>query len=83
MERKYLARLKNEEEMKTINKGWGTPGQFVDSERSERKSTLILYFSLRQKNPHNVVVKKLECLRFGNIKTVPPHGRAGGGLALL
>lgn len=29
------------------------------------------------------MAKKLECLRFGNIKTVPPHGRAGGGLALL
>lgn len=30
-----------------------------------------------------MVAKKLEKLRLGNIKTVPPHGRAGGGLALL
>ena len=30
-----------------------------------------------------MVVKILECLRLGNIRTVPPHGTAGGGLALL
>lgn len=42
-----------------------------------------IIFLSETKNPHHVVVKKLECLRLGNIRTVPPHGTAGGGLALL
>lgn len=42
----------------------------------------ILFLS-ETKNLHKVVVKKLNCLRLGNIRTVPPHGQSGGGLALL
>lgn len=42
-----------------------------------------IIFLSKTKNPHRVVSKKLENLGFTNLKTIPPHGVAGGGLALL
>ena len=40
-------------------------------------------FLSETKNPHHVVNKKLEKLGFTNLKTIPPHGVAGGGLAII
>lgn len=42
-----------------------------------------IIFLSETKNPHHVVQKKLSSLGYSNLKTVQPHGVAGGGLAIL
>lgn len=40
-------------------------------------------FLSETKNPHRVVQEKLRKLGYTNLKTISPHGVAGGGLAIL